>query len=61
MLTLLAVDSGISVHTAETAEAIAPASNVTTTNNFRSAFINFFICRPKTNDEDKIFGAIILL
>jgi hypothetical protein len=43
MFSLLAVDSGISVHIAETAEPIAPATNTKNTNSFIINLIAFFI------------------
>ena len=43
MLSLLADESGITVHITEIAEAIAPASNTNITNNFSINLITFFI------------------
>lgn len=43
MLSLLAVGSGISVHIAEIADPIAPATNINNTNSFIINLIAFFI------------------
>ena len=60
MLSLLADESGISVHIAENADPIAPAIKINNINSFNMNLINFFITYPETIIHKKIFGANFL-